>query len=322
MTVDAGKIQEIAKDTGFLPDTVEKIIRLSRILSEIEAHPFLSGKFVLKGGTAIHLFHLEGKRLSVDLDLNYVGSIGRKEMTTERPRLEEDLKRLCVSLGYAIRRIPTEHAGGKWQMGYQGSSGRPQVLELDINYLYRVSIWGTEKRGLTFPGFSDLQCRFPIVHPLELWAGKIVATIVRAEPRDLFDLLFVPKKLLKSDDLRKTITLIGSASRNDWRKMDLVSLEESDPRRLQERLFPVIRSGEKVRWSGLAKKAIRILKPFLQFRKDEKLYLDLIEEKGVYRPEILFSEPWMIEKLSRHPVLLWKAENRSHFQGMAGNLIK
>ncbi|HXN21293.1 MAG TPA: nucleotidyl transferase AbiEii/AbiGii toxin family protein [Candidatus Dormibacteraeota bacterium] len=45
-------------------------------------HSFLRNKLVLKGGTALNLFYLDLARLSVDIDLNY---IGREEMLSERP---------------------------------------------------------------------------------------------------------------------------------------------------------------------------------------------------------------------------------------------
>jgi hypothetical protein len=39
----------------------------------------------LKGGTALNLFHFDVPRLSVDIDLNYVGAIERDTMLAENP---------------------------------------------------------------------------------------------------------------------------------------------------------------------------------------------------------------------------------------------
>jgi len=75
----------------------------------------------------------------------------------------------------------------------------------------------------------------------------------------------------------------------------------------------VIRADRGINWSELAQKATRLLKPFFRFKKNEKLYLNLMEDKGIYQPEILFPEPDLRERLSRHPVLLWKAQNRNNF---------
>ncbi|MEQ8828098.1 MAG: nucleotidyl transferase AbiEii/AbiGii toxin family protein, partial [Parvibaculum sp.] len=88
-------------------------MRLLDILQEIARDRILSEQFALKGGTALNVFHLGLDRLSVDIDLNYVGALDRAAMETERPQLEAALGRLLASQGYDIRRQPDEHAGGK-----------------------------------------------------------------------------------------------------------------------------------------------------------------------------------------------------------------
>jgi predicted nucleotidyltransferase component of viral defense system len=39
--------------------SLEKVIHLRQLLCEFHRHPFLKGRLVLKGGTAINLFYLE-----------------------------------------------------------------------------------------------------------------------------------------------------------------------------------------------------------------------------------------------------------------------
>jgi len=72
----------------------------------------LSERLALKGGTALNVFHLGLDRLSVDIDLNYVGALDRSAMEAERPEVEAALKRLLASQGYVVRRRPDGHAGG------------------------------------------------------------------------------------------------------------------------------------------------------------------------------------------------------------------
>jgi hypothetical protein len=74
MKFDAAQITRLARDTGFLADNLEKVPRLRELLIELHKHPFLKGKLVLKGGTALNLFYLGLARLSVDIDLNYIGT--------------------------------------------------------------------------------------------------------------------------------------------------------------------------------------------------------------------------------------------------------
>lgn len=47
MMINADEIQSIAQETGFLPSTLEKVIRLSELLDEIKNHPYLGTRLVL-----------------------------------------------------------------------------------------------------------------------------------------------------------------------------------------------------------------------------------------------------------------------------------
>ncbi|GEM_PF-3999366 len=69
----------------FPPQTVDKVERLLDLLGEIEEHPGLRGKLALHGGTAINLFMLDLPRLSVDIDLSYVGATEKDAILKDRP---------------------------------------------------------------------------------------------------------------------------------------------------------------------------------------------------------------------------------------------
>ena len=71
---------------------MERVAQLLGLLDAMQRHPFLRGKLALKGGTALNLFVFDLPRLSVDIDLNYVGAESREAMLEERPRLEEALR--------------------------------------------------------------------------------------------------------------------------------------------------------------------------------------------------------------------------------------
>jgi predicted nucleotidyltransferase component of viral defense system len=71
MSPDRESILALSSDTGFRPETLEKVIRLGELLADVTRHPLLSRVLVLKGGTAINLFFGEPRRLSVDLDFNW-----------------------------------------------------------------------------------------------------------------------------------------------------------------------------------------------------------------------------------------------------------
>src|SRR5271156_5887758 len=108
------ELLEEALKTGFRPEIMEKVWHLMAILDGISVHPFLKERLVLKGGTALNLFWFDLPRLSVDIDLNYIGGIDREIMFNERPQVEKALEAVFHHEGLTVHRMPVKHAGGKW----------------------------------------------------------------------------------------------------------------------------------------------------------------------------------------------------------------
>jgi len=79
MKISNERLIDIANQTGFRSDILEKAIQLLGLLEALRDHPTLESKLALKGGTALNVFYLDIPRLSVDIDLNYVGAVGREE---------------------------------------------------------------------------------------------------------------------------------------------------------------------------------------------------------------------------------------------------
>ena len=67
------RLRALAAQEGFRPDAVEKVQKLVGILVRLDRHEAAEGMWLLKGGTALNLFHLPLPRLSVDIDVNFVG---------------------------------------------------------------------------------------------------------------------------------------------------------------------------------------------------------------------------------------------------------
>ena len=141
MRISPERLSAEAEATGFRADVLEKAVHLLGLLNVVQAHPLLKGKLALKGGTALNLFVFDVPRLSVDIDLNYVGSESREAMLEERPRLEEAIQAVFSREDFTIRRLPEEHAGGKWSLRYPAASGQSGRIDVDINYMYRVPLW-------------------------------------------------------------------------------------------------------------------------------------------------------------------------------------
>jgi len=175
-----------AEATGFRPDMLEKVALLLQLLDAVRSHPFLKDKLVLKGGTALNIFIFAVPRLSVDIDLNYVGAVDRETMLLERPKVEEALQAVFAREGYTVRRVPTEHAGGKWQLPYPSAGGQGGNLEVDLNFMFRIPLWSVQRLDSRPVGIWQVT-GIPVVDVHELAAGKLSALLSRRQARDLFD---------------------------------------------------------------------------------------------------------------------------------------
>jgi Nucleotidyl transferase AbiEii toxin, Type IV TA system len=117
----------------------------------------------LNGGTALNVFHSDLDRLSVDIDVNYIGAMEKERMEVDRPGLEYRIERLMESKGYAARPEPSEHAGGKWIYRYTSALGGAGTIEIDINYLFRGPLYGVDRMPSAAIGsYRETNVRFSI----------------------------------------------------------------------------------------------------------------------------------------------------------------
>ena len=242
LRISAERLAAAAEATGFRAELLEKVAKLLGLLDAIQQHPFLRGKLALKGGTALNLFVFDVPRLSVDIDLNYIGAQSREAMLAERPQLEEALSAVFGREELSSRQVTNEHAGSKWTLRYPTSTGETGRIDVDINYMYRVPLWPiavTDSRRV-----ADWQAKgVPVVDVHELAAGKLAALLARQSARDLFDsrLLF-SIEALDLARLRTAFVVYGAMNRRDWRSVstDDVSFDAAE---LASQLLPALRGG-------------------------------------------------------------------------------
>lgn len=235
-------LQREAAATGFLPETLEKVVRLLSLLNGLRTHPFLKTRVALKGGTALNRFVFDVPRLSVDIDLNYIGGADRDVMLAERPKVEQAVQAVCARERLKVNRIPGEHAGGKWRLTYESAAGRSGILELDVNFLLRTPLWPVLARDSRRIGTYQAT-QVPMMDLHELAGGKLAALLSRAASRDLFDAC----ELLRRQDLDRTklrlaFVVYGGASRTDWRTVSLDDVK-LDANEFQGKLLPLLPRG-------------------------------------------------------------------------------
>ncbi|MFA6234082.1 MAG: nucleotidyl transferase AbiEii/AbiGii toxin family protein [Bacteroidota bacterium] len=322
MRISPEKLASEAASTGFRADVLEKVARLLGLLQTIQQHPFLEGKLALKGGTALNLFVFDVPRLSVDIDLNYIGATGREQMLRERPRLEEALQAVFAREDYSVRRMPTEHAGGKWSLRYSDASGRSGNLEVDLNYMFRVPLWPVQKCDSHQIGAWQASA-IPVLDLHELAAGKLAALIARGVARDLFDTTQILEHPdIETASLRAAFVTYGAMNRKDWRT---VSVDDVvfDPAELGRKLTPMLREGigehdlpPEEYGKRLAVKCTELLARVLPFTDNERTFLDRLLDAGEIDASLLTDDPDLQSRIQNQPLLEWKAFNVRIHRGL------
>jgi predicted nucleotidyltransferase component of viral defense system len=301
-----------ANQTGFRAEILEKVWHLMNVLEGINAHPYLQERLVLKGGTALNLFVFDLPRLSVDIDLNYVGMQSREGMISERPLVEKALEAVFQRENLMIRRIPEKHAGGKWQLKYQSVLGIQGNLEVDLNFMFRVPLWDVQKCSSKFAGHHQInEIRILDLH--ELAAGKLTALFARNASRDLFDAHYLLTKMqFNSEQLRLAFILyLGMSSIKDFKKIspEFLMFDEGD---FRQQLLPVLRNAKKQTdhhsWKvAKLQECKRALEELLPFADHEKEFLKNLSEKGEIQASLLTNDPLMKTKIENLPLLRWRA---------------
>lgn len=323
MRISQEKLSNEAESTGFRPDMLEKVAQLLGLLDILQSHPFLKGKLILKGGTALNLFIFDTPRLSIDIDLNYIGTESRDAMLADRPKIEQAVQAVFTREGFTVRRIPEDHAGGKWMLRYQSASGQTGNLEVDINFMFRVPLWPVKTMDSRLVGAWRAH-KIPVLDTHELIAGKLAALLSRRQVRDMFDchrILEIGD--LEQERLRTAFVVYGAMNRKDWRT---VSIEDVifDGTELTRQLVPTLRLGVIQEYGGSREYAKRLiegcrqtLSAVLPFTDTEQAFLAVLLDKGEINATILTADVSLQERILAQPLLKWKALNVRQYKGLA-----
>ena len=147
------------------------------------------------------------------------------------------------------------------------------------------------------------------LEPIELFAAKINALLRRAAVRDLYGVHNMIKSDLFSDEqdlFRKCIVAYTVISQDtvpesyDLARIDMITL-----RKVRSDLLPVIQKGEHVPLDEIKQIVKDYLSELLKLNDDEKAFLTAFKN-GEYKPELLFKEQGIIDRLKRHPMIEWE----------------
>ncbi len=314
MNVSRQTLDSLAAQTGFRPGTLEKVVRLGQLAADISRQPVLSRVLALKGGTALNLGFGPPSRLSVDLDLNYVGSADREAMLRDRPIVERLIEQIGRGQGYRLQWSADEHAGRKVYLRFQSPLGGADDVQIDLNFLFRVPLGEPGVRELWQPG--DLaRPSLRMAAFVEIAAGKLVATLARGLPRDLYDTARLPR--LDADNwahpsLRRTFVALAGVLDRPLTAYNEDRMRVTDEQ-VRQQLDPMLARHTRISAADLNAGAWQVLSPLLDLTAAEREYTERLQ-RGELQPDLLFpDDSEMAKRLSHHPALLWKMANaREH----------
>lgn len=301
-----------ARAGGYRPEIFEKVCRLLEVFQQIVSVPFLKDRMALKGGTALNLFCFKQlPRLSVDIDLNYIGALSREKMLEEKPMIMSAIEQILVQNQFERQRAPMGHAGGKMVWFYPSLLGQRGSLEIDINFMYRQPLFPVIWKYPNIYEYKNINV--PVLDIHELAAGKLSALFDRSASRDWFDAHYLLTQMPLEMQKLKLAFLVYLA----MTKINLTHLVPEminyDLRDLRNRLIPVMHqvsvsknSRELKKWAALIIDELRYqLSNILPFEEHEQLFLRRIRSEGLISPELITNDQAMHQKIINHPGINW-----------------
>ncbi len=294
-----------------MSETLEKVVRLGELLGLIFEHPFLRSQVLLKGGTALNLMLEAPRRLSVDIDLNYFGAIGREMMLTEKPKILDAVQRLAAGLGYGVVPRKGDHAGSGFVLNYTNALDTPDRVEIDISFTTRVPLAAPFECRIWQPDALDRPLARLCARE-ELIAGKLRALVDRVAARDVYDTNFLPSlsdEPWPSHHQKRLFVFYSGTLPQPLSTYSVDRIDRLTDQEVRSSLMPMLSFGSALDTEQMKSYAKQILSPMLKLDDEELAFVSALSN-GELRSEFLFPlDSELAEKLSQHPHLLWKAQN-------------
>lgn len=180
--------------------------RQVQLLVRVLPFVFQQDGFALKGGTAINLFVRDFPRLSVDIDLVWLGNEGREEALDA---IRGALDRIAGAIEEAFPDVViTRSYIQKPDALRLTIAVSDATIKIELSPVVRQTVWAPEIRSVATAveeefGFVEGQ----VVAMEDLYGGKLCAALDRQHPRDLFDVMLLLENEGIDDALRKTFLI-------------------------------------------------------------------------------------------------------------------
>jgi predicted nucleotidyltransferase component of viral defense system len=319
MSVSLEYLQHCSAQTGYAINPLEKIVRLGEIAADLTRHPFLGKVLALKGGTALNLCLGPPRRLSVDLDFNYIGHLDRDKMLADRPKVEAALVQLAERKAYHIQQSADAFAGRKFYLIYGSVTGQSERIEVDLNFLFRMPFAGTVLREMWQPGELERPA-VNVVSLQETLVGKLLAFLDRGAVRDAWDLAYLPvhaKEVMASEWFRPWFIALSAILDHPLTAYTRDRVEKrTSSLMVTEQLAPMLIGNARIKSEDLIEGSWASVSPFMTISDNEAKYIASVQRGELY-PELLFpDDPKEAQRVASHPAILWKLVNaRAHLAG-------
>lgn len=307
-------LTEISNKYGYIKNNLEKVIRLAEILNIIYTTEY-KDKLVLKGGTCINLFYRDMPRLSVDIDLDYIGSVRKEKMLEEKIAISDFLERRLENENYYLSTDKTKryYALDSLVFKYNSESGGTDNIKIEINYMDRLHLYPLEKKKCQNKLLNE-DTKIVILSEMEVYACKIVALLNRATPRDLYDVVEMikcNKELnIERDLLRKAVIFYNCISGeanllddNVYNKIKGITQNE-----IFRYLMPMLMKNDKIDLEQEKENVIVNLKKVLKYTKEEREFITEFYNKKVL-PDKLYKDEKIQKIVLNHPMVEFKLKN-------------
>lgn len=299
-------VVKIAKETNFIKDNVEKVMRLADILEFVFTSKW-KDKLALKGGTAINLFYRELPRLSVDIDLDYIGDT-KEEMEKDKEELWNFLQMALFQKNYSFSPQSKRYfALDSAVFQYINNAGNRDNIKIEINHLDRKHILPLCDKPIKTP-VAESDTTVKVLSACELYGSKLAALMGRCKPRDIYDVYgLIESGIIEDKKMLKKCTIFYNCIGGDASicEVSLDILDGVTDRDINRQLKPMLNKNDRFKKDMVIASIKEYLQDLLVLSDNEKEFVKEFANKN-YRPELLFEDKDIVERISAHPMALWR----------------
>lgn len=190
-------------------------------------------------------------------------------------------------------------------------------IKIEINYSLRSHLFAPDYRKADLGKLGN-NVEIAVLNKFELFAAKINALLSRAMPRDLYDVSnMVGYSVFTSSDmdlLRPAFIFYTVLSQEEIPEMySLEALNTITLKTAMTALLPVLHKGIHIDIDKYKESVTPFLRELTDLTDQQNTFLSLFKQK-VYRPDLLFSDKNILERIAFHPMIEWKLSSNKDAQ--------